>query len=175
MKDDNVNPKEQGQSLVELAMSLVLLLTLLAGLVDFGRAFLTFVALRDAAQEGAAYASIIKSDPLEDSNDVAAYCQGIADRVIITTSDLNGGPVSNGPVNLQKLANAGEITIQTLINGNECSTVSPADVCMGGAINVTVTYDSFPLTTPLLGTIIGKQTLTINADINESIITPACQ
>ncbi len=175
MMDENVNPKEQGQSLVELAMSLVILLTLLAGLVDFGRAFFTFVALRDAAQEGAAYASIINADPLEDSNDVTAYCQGITNRVLITTSDLNGGPAASGPVNLQELANAGEITIQTLINGNDCSTVSPADVCMGSAVSVTVTYDSFPLTTPLLGSILGTQTLTIDADINETILTPACQ
>lgn len=75
MKENNGNPKEQGQSLVELALSLVLLLTLLAGLVDFGRAFFTYVALRDAAQEGAAYASVINPSALEDSNDVSAYCR----------------------------------------------------------------------------------------------------
>ena len=49
---------ERGQSLVELAVSLVLLLTLLSGAVEFGMAFFQFIQLRDAAQEGALYGSI---------------------------------------------------------------------------------------------------------------------
>jgi len=52
------NPSERGQSLVELAISFSILLLLVAGAIDFGRAFFTWVSLRDAAQEGAAYASI---------------------------------------------------------------------------------------------------------------------
>src|SRR5512133_3940520 len=43
---------ERGQSLVELAISLTLLLTLLAGIVDLGRAIFTLFALQDAAEEG---------------------------------------------------------------------------------------------------------------------------
>jgi len=39
---------ERGQSLVEMAISLVLLLTLLSGAVEFGMAFFQFVQLRDA-------------------------------------------------------------------------------------------------------------------------------
>ncbi|MDD5367942.1 MAG: TadE/TadG family type IV pilus assembly protein [Anaerolineaceae bacterium] len=48
---------ERGQSLVELAISLVFLLLLLSGTIDLGRAFFTYITLRDAAQEGAIYAS----------------------------------------------------------------------------------------------------------------------
>jgi hypothetical protein len=50
--------KERGQSMVELALSITLLMVLLAGAIDFGRAFFTWLALRDAAQEGASYGSI---------------------------------------------------------------------------------------------------------------------
>ena len=50
--------KEHGQSLVELALMFTILLVLVAGAVDFGRAFFTWLSLRDAAQEGAAYGSI---------------------------------------------------------------------------------------------------------------------
>ncbi len=50
--------KERGQSLVELAISLVVLLFLLSGVVEFGIAFFQFIQLRDAAQEGALYGSI---------------------------------------------------------------------------------------------------------------------
>lgn len=57
MKKINKN-NEQGQSLVEMAVSLVLLLLLLSGAVEFGMAFFQYIQLRDAAQEGAFYGSI---------------------------------------------------------------------------------------------------------------------
>lgn len=53
---------ERGQSLVELALTLTILLVLVAGTIDFGRAFFTWVALRDAAQEGALYGSTNPTD-----------------------------------------------------------------------------------------------------------------
>lgn len=49
---------ERGQSLSEMAMSVVILLLLVGGIVDLGRAFFTYMALRDSVQEGALYASI---------------------------------------------------------------------------------------------------------------------
>lgn len=48
---------EKGQSMVEFAFGLVLLLILIAGIVDVGRALFMYMTLRDAAQEGAIYAS----------------------------------------------------------------------------------------------------------------------
>lgn len=53
---------EKGQSLVELAVSFVILLFLLAGAVEFGLAFFQYVQLRDAAQEGALYGSWCQDD-----------------------------------------------------------------------------------------------------------------
>lgn len=47
---------------MELAVSFVVLLLLLGGAVDFGRAFFAFVAIRDAAQEGAVYGSLYPND-----------------------------------------------------------------------------------------------------------------
>jgi Flp pilus assembly protein TadG len=44
--------------MAELAISLTFLLLLLAGTADLGRAFFTFISLRDAAQEGALYGSL---------------------------------------------------------------------------------------------------------------------
>src|SRR5512134_3371043 len=64
MKRKFVLPKSQkGQSLVELSISLVVLLYLLSGAVEFGLAFFQFVQLRDAAQEGALYGSMNPGDP----------------------------------------------------------------------------------------------------------------
>jgi len=49
---------EQGQGLVEFAFVATILLVLLVGLLDLGRALFTYMAMRDAAQEGATYGSI---------------------------------------------------------------------------------------------------------------------
>jgi hypothetical protein len=51
-----------GQSLTEFAISMTFLLLLLSGILDLGRAYFVFLSLRDAAQEGAAYAAIEPTD-----------------------------------------------------------------------------------------------------------------
>lgn len=50
-------PDERGQSLVEMALVLPLLLLLLVGIIDFGRAFNNYIIITNAAREGARYAS----------------------------------------------------------------------------------------------------------------------
>ncbi len=49
---------ENGQSLVEMAFGLVVMLIILAGVLDLGRLYFTFVALEDAAGEAALFLSI---------------------------------------------------------------------------------------------------------------------
>jgi len=49
---------EKGQSLVELAVGILVLLTLLAGIIDLGRLLFFYISLRDAAQEGAVFGQI---------------------------------------------------------------------------------------------------------------------
>jgi hypothetical protein len=53
---------DRGQSLTEFAVGITLLLILLAGVLDLGRAYFTFLSLRDAAQEGALYGSLAPTD-----------------------------------------------------------------------------------------------------------------
>lgn len=55
-------PARRGQSLVELALTLTALFILLAGVIDFGVAFFSFIALRDAAEEGAIYGAMCPAD-----------------------------------------------------------------------------------------------------------------
>ena len=52
----------KGQSLVELALSFVVLMLLIAGSVKFGIIFFQKVQLQDAAQEGAIYGSMCPND-----------------------------------------------------------------------------------------------------------------
>lgn len=73
---------ERGQSLVELAISLVLLLLLLSGAVEFGMAFFQFVQLRDAVQEGALYGSMNPTD----SAGIIARVQGASDSPVDLTT-----------------------------------------------------------------------------------------
>ena len=54
--------QERGQSLIETAAGLMVLLVLLAGLVDLGRALFARVAMLDAAEEGALYGSYQPTD-----------------------------------------------------------------------------------------------------------------
>jgi len=53
---------EPGQSLVEFALGLTFILILMAGTLDLGRAYFSFLSLRDAAQEGALYGSLAPPD-----------------------------------------------------------------------------------------------------------------
>lgn len=53
---------ERGQSLVETALVIPILIILLFGITDFGRVFHTYLTLDHAGREGARAASIGKSD-----------------------------------------------------------------------------------------------------------------
>src|SRR5262245_22457678 len=72
----------RGQSLVELAISILILIYLLSGAVEFGIAFFQFVQLRDAAQEGALYGALHPSD----SAGITARVQGASDSPIDLTT-----------------------------------------------------------------------------------------
>ena len=49
---------ERGQSLVEMALMLTLLLVILSAVLDLGRGFFSFIAIQNSAAEGALYAAI---------------------------------------------------------------------------------------------------------------------
>jgi Flp pilus assembly protein TadG len=55
--------RERGQSLVELALLLPILLTIVLGATDVGRLFFAYTALANAAREGAMCASMTLSCP----------------------------------------------------------------------------------------------------------------
>ena len=88
---------ERGQSLVELAISIVILVYLLAGAVEFGLVFFQYVQLRDAAQEGALYGSMNPSDS--------------------TNIDLRTRNASTSPVNL---LDTSAVTVTQTIIGSAC-------------------------------------------------------
>jgi Flp pilus assembly protein TadG len=144
--------REHGQSMTEFALSLVIILTVLAGVVDLSRAFFAYIIIRDAAQEGAVYGSISPKD------DVAAFKNEVEARV--KTSFTDPADSSNVPLDISK------ITVQTNIIGSSCA--SP-----GNGVEVRVEY-SLPVTMPFLGAVIGSQVLNLSASIENPILAPIC-
>lgn len=138
---------ENGQSLVELAFTVVLLMIMIAGTVDLGRIFFHYITMRDSAMEGIAYGSIEPS-----------HCAQIVERI---RSSLND-PYT--------------MTITILMNGESCSTASvTSDACTGNNIEITVTDEEFPITMPFLGTILGRQSISLETTVHGTILRPACR
>jgi hypothetical protein len=149
MKIFLLNKSEKGQSLIELGVSLVFILIILAGVVDITRLGLYLISIRDAAQEGAVYGSIFPSD-----------CSGISNRVY----DGSSGWLSPGRVD-----------VQISVNGVSCESASATtDACAPHEIRINVVQPSFPITMPFLGAVLGRQTLSLNTNASESILRPIC-
>lgn len=111
---------EKGQSLVELAIGITILIWLLSGIVDVGRAIFTQFALQDAAEEGLVY-GIGYPD----------RCDEIEARVL---NNLQNGVLPNSP----------EITV--LVNSSPCGTV---ELAYGLPMDVEVS-STFVMTMPFL-------------------------
>jgi Flp pilus assembly protein TadG len=136
---------ERGQSMVEFAFGFVVLLLLLSGAVDGGRALFTYMALRDSAQEGALYGS---TNPTE-TNEIV--------RRVKQSSDILQSLSTQDPAHL---------IIDVVVQGGGCA---------GDALTVKVTYDNFQITMPLLGGFIGSQSVGISTSVTDTILSPACQ
>lgn len=141
--------QEKGQSLVELALGVVVLLILLSGIVDLGRAIFTKFAMQDAAEEGIVYGTSFPTD-----------CDQIHKRVEYNISNraLQGGMAISATIE----ANDGSFI--------DCSLIPFAQVYAGKEIRVTVTKN-FPVSMPFLGTIIG-QSIPLVATANGIILRP---
>lgn len=162
-KRRNQSEKESGQSLVELALSFTLILLVLAGAVDFGRAFFAVIALRDAAQEGVIYASVHPSD-----------VAGIEQRVQES---------SDAPINMVNIP-ATDIDITYNINGASYIEGSSATKCAGfydaggttesNWVKVSVEYP-FPFTMPIIQEIFPGGYLRLVIADKHTILAPECQ
>ena len=142
--------KEKGQSLVELAISLTVLMLLLSGTVEFGIALFQYVQLRDAAQEGALYGSLSPDDQA-----------GIRARV---------RAASNTPIDLQDPTVMPDANIQ--ISYVEDSVTEAAN-CEGDGVQVLVSFDH-KISMPFLSIFIGSNIIPLRATVTDTILTPFC-
>jgi hypothetical protein len=146
-KKSTLKISQKAQSLVEFAVILTLLLVLLAGVVDLGRMFFAYIGMRDAAQEGIVYGSVNPT-----------HCNQIEGRV------------------RDNLTNPESTTVDTIIDGEICAEASKdsARACLGNEIEVKVIEHEFPITMPFLGTVLGKQSIRLEASVSGTILRPAC-
>ncbi len=150
VKARKTSRSEQGQSLVEFALGFIIMLLLLAAVADFGRAFYTYLALRDAAQEGAIYATLCPTD-----------LAGIESRA----RNASRYPIDLTAANI-------EIDCAFQVSGNPvCGSVAATP---GSGVKVDAVFHDFTLTTPLLGSILGGQTIDIRATIQDTILRGTC-
>jgi Flp pilus assembly protein TadG len=152
-KSNHPSRKEHGQSMIELALTITILMVLLAGTIDLGHAFFVWLAMRDAAQEGATYGSY---DPAITEGNIEAYIIALAKTDAITD------PAAN-------------VVAEVDFYGDRCLGyhADPNSLNKPNTIEVTVDYTNFPISMPFLGAIIGD-TISIHATINDSIIAPMC-
>lgn len=142
---------ERGQSLVELAISIAILVYLLAGAVEFGMAFFQFVQLRDAAQEGALYGSLNPTDV----SSIQARVRG----------------ASNSPIDL---SDTSKVLIDLKIDGVPINTaIANGDACEGHGLEVTVTFNH-QIFMPFIPQFIGSNQIPLNANVTDTILTPIC-
>jgi len=142
---------EKGQSLVELALILLFILILLAGVVDLGRMMFEYLSMRDAAQEGAGYAAVYPN-----------YCAEINNRVMNNLPDNTYGVIIE-------------------VDGVSCESAwaidktlaFPTHGCEGNDIFVTVTH-SFPVTMPLISAFTGPN-VPMHVKIEGRIVRPVCE
>jgi Flp pilus assembly protein TadG len=140
---------ERGQSLVELAISLVILLYLLSGAVEFGIIFFQYVQLRDAAQEGALYGSI---NPPSSAADTAK----------ITAIQTRARNASSSPIDL---VNDPLVTVNVVVTDGK--------YCEGGSLEVTATYRHH-IFMPFMPQLIGRDFVDLHAMVTDTILTPIC-
>lgn len=127
---------ERGQSLVETALTAMILLVLLAGMVDFGLAFGYRVAVANASRAGARFGSRFPGLPDQIR---AAVVDALMDTLVLP-DDYDDAPTTRDP----RLG----VTIACF---NGAAPIGCNVAQRGQQIRVTVTYDYAPLFVRLLG------------------------
>ncbi len=150
---------ERGQSLVEFVFMAIVLGILLLGVLDLGRAYFTYMALLDAAGEGATYGSV---NPTKWCNSAGSNFPSAcpADRTSSDPDNIVYRVISSAP--------SGSLVdwSQAIVLVESDSTIKP-----GREIRVTVTTN-YQLLTPFIGSIVGSQILPLRAQASAAILSP---
>ena len=142
---DHKSDNQDGQSLVEFSLTLLILIIVLSGIVDLGRVYFAYLALQDAAGEGASYGIIhpnwISSTISADPNNIHYRARNEAPEGVIDLSDADV-----------------EVEVYFPTPGNK--------------ITVSVTAD-YHLITPIVQLIAGGSNIRITGTAVQTIVSPA--
>ncbi len=146
--------RETGQSLVEFAAFLTVLMIVIAMVLDLGRAFFYLVAIENAAGEGVLFASyhptwITAGDVPTGTLEVDPAIDNITYRALNESSPGGLVDLQNSPV-------------EVIVSYGE-------GVVVGAPITVTVWY-SHTLLTPFGNLVVGSDTLPLRASANQIIV-----
>ena len=148
--------RAQGQSLVEFCLMLVFLLVVLMGVLDLGRAYFTYLAVKDAASEGAYFGS--------------AFPQCIDESVALFNPGCAGG--NNIDFRVRNTAPDGG-----LVEWDDAlviTTHQSPSLEAGQALTVSVSYQ-YQMITPFVSAIAANGTLTLTARSSAIIVrVPDC-
>ncbi|MCI0711725.1 MAG: pilus assembly protein [Chloroflexi bacterium] len=137
---------ERGQSLVEFAISGMLLVILFSGLVDLARVYFTYIALEDAAGEAALYLSINPT------------CIDAGDCGDPNNADWRARNAVGG--DFDALIDWGSAVIDPEL---------PTAAAVGGTVFVTINYDH-TLITPVIRNIAGDQ-INLQVEARQTIVS----
>jgi Flp pilus assembly protein TadG len=146
--------REKGQSLIEFALLVPVLLIILAGILDLGRLYFAYVAVTDAAGEGVAYAAIYPPSVSSYTCPTTPACTNPGDTDCICARALDA---SGGLIQIE----GDKVEIECANCPNQGS---------GDTVSVAVTYD-FELRTFVLNIIVPDGQLPLRAVATETILT----
>jgi Flp pilus assembly protein TadG len=138
---------ERGQSMVEMALMMTILLVILSAVIDLGRGFFVYIAIQNSAAEGALYAAMNPT------------CGHTTDMGLNGTSCANPNNVdyraknesSDGLVDNTRMS----VAVQY---ANGTSNYSAANIQEGNPVTVTIGY-SFTLIGPFSGVFPNQQVM----------------
>jgi hypothetical protein len=137
---------EQGQSLVEVSLGLIVLFFIVAGLIDLGRAYFVIIALEDSAGEGAVFLSI--------NPDCRTAADG-AECADPNNADYRARNAVNGEINWENAV----ITLER-----------PDAYGVGETVKVEVEYEMV-LVTPVISQMVGGGTIKLSSEATQIIIS----
>jgi hypothetical protein len=85
---DQLHEKSQGQSMLEFALVLPLLLLVLVGVFDLGRALFVVITINNSAREGARYGTLHFDETVDTNLKLAAVNEAVNSGIIVNPEDV---------------------------------------------------------------------------------------
>lgn len=154
---------ESGQSLMEFALMFVILSVILMGVFDLARAYFTYLALLDAAGEGATYGSVNPSAWCNNASSTTTYPGGCAGFVGSDPNNITYRVLNSAPSGTLVDWTQAQVNVEL---ENPTDPVKPTR-----KISVTVTT-SYKLLTPFVSTLVGNQSLQLKGTAESVVLAP---